>query len=271
MEQNTHNTAAQFWGNTRIQRSVVFVLVILGVFLAAQTGLTLKEYGAVGTETPPQSTVTVTGSGEVFAVPDTAEFTFSVVEERETVEAAQEIATEKGNRAIAFLKENGVTEENIKTTDYRVSPRYEFHRGVCPQGQYCPPGGNRVLAGFEVRQTISVEVDDTEKAGTLLSGLGEIGVSDISGLQFTIENEEELRRQARQQAIEDAKTKARALAEDLDVSFARIVNFHENGNRPFPEFGVMGRGGDAAAASAPQLPAGENKITVNVTIVYELR
>ena len=51
---------------------------------------------------------------------------------------------------------------------------------------FCPPGGERILKGFEVSQNISVKVRDTEKAGKVIAGIGELGASDISGLNLQL-------------------------------------------------------------------------------------
>jgi uncharacterized protein YggE len=92
-----------------------------------------------------------------------------------------------------------------------------------------------------------------------------------------VENEDGVKNEARTEAIAKAKEKAAQLAKDLGVTLVRITTFSEGGNFPM----AYGRGGgvlmkamsaDAAIAPAPaDIPAGENKYTANVTIVYEIR
>lgn len=261
------------WAHKHVRNAVIAALLVLAVFLAVQTANSMKRFSVIGKDIPTQSTISVQGQGEVFAVPDIAMFTFSVVEEKTTVNEAQTVATEKGNQAIAYLEDNGIEDKDIKTVNYSVQPQYDYIRQECREG-FCPPG-ERQLRGFEVRQTVQVKVRDTESAGNLLSGLGEIGVSQVSGLNFTIDDDEQLKQDAREQAIADAKEKAQTLAQDLDVDLVRIINFHESGNVPMRERyddAALGMGGDGAAEqSAPALPTGENKITSNVSITYEIR
>lgn len=251
-------------------------LGMLALFLLVMTISQLKEFRFIGTGVPATNTITVSGKGEVFAVPDTGEFTVSVREDAETVDAAQDEATKKINAVIDYLKSAGVEEKDIKTVNYNVNPKYEWEEKICAPGTYCAPG-RQTLIGFEVSQSLSVKVRDTKKAGELLSGVGGKGASEVSGLSFTIDDEDNLRAEARAQAIEDAEKKAEALADELDVKIVRVVGFYEDaGGYPIPY--AYGKGGmdmamNAVAESraAPSLPTGENKILLNVNITYEIR
>ena len=271
MHNETNNNCCSF-GGRRAKKMLVLVLLVLAVFLVFKTLNTIKEYRFIGGGISETNTINVSGEGEVFAVADIAEFSFSVVEEKETVTEAQEIAAQRVNSILDFLKKSDVKETDIKTTNYNVYPRYEFVRENC-SGGICPPGGERVLKGFEVSQSISVKVRDTEDAGTVLSGIGERGATNVSGLSFTIDDEDDLQEEARKIAIEDAQVKAKQLAKDLDVKLVRVVSFSEFGNSPrfktfaVPEMAVM----DSVGGGIPEIPVGENKITSNVSITYEIR
>lgn len=265
--------------DTRIRAFIVVVLIALALFLFVEAFSVLKSYRYIGSGVTATNTITVSGEGEVFAVPDTATFSVSVIERAKDVETAQTAATKKGNAIIAYLKEQGIEEKDIQTTDYNVSPQYEYQSASCPRAEgseevvYCPPGKS-VLTGFEVSQTLTVKVRDTEKAGGLLSGVGSLGASSVSGLSFTVADEDLLQAQARDKAITDAKQKAESLAKSLGVSAVRVVGFSENGNYPYyyakaeMSMAMDARGG---AAPSPALPVGQNKIISNVTITYEIR
>jgi uncharacterized protein YggE len=134
-------------------------------------------------------------------------------------------------------------------------------------------GETRVLIGYEVRQTLSVKVRDTDEAGTIAAGVGGLGVTDIYGPNFTIDDEDDLKRDARKEAIKDAQQKARELAKDLDVRLVRVVSFSENGGGYHPMYAraEMSMDSSAGSAPAPELPVGENQINAYVTITYEIR
>lgn len=253
------------------------VLALLALYLFVQVISEFKSMRYIGSGVSASNTITVSGEGEVTAVPDTATFSVTIQERAKTVAAAQELATDKSNDIVDYLKEQGIDEKDIQTADYSVYPEYEYSTKVCAAGEYCVPG-KQTLVGYQVSQTVTVKVRDTEQAGDLLTGVGERGATQVSGLSFTIDDEEALQASARDEAIAQAKDKADDLAKALGVDVVRVVGFSESGNYPMPYY-AYGRGGVAMDAvssqemktSAPALPTGENKIVSNVTITYEIR
>lgn len=251
-------------------------LAMLALFLFIAALKSLKEYKYVGSGVAASNTITVTGDAEVYAVPDIATFSVSVQEEAKQVEAAQETATQKTNAIIEYLRGEGIEERDIKTTEYSVYPQYDYVQEVAREGVYTP--GRQVLRGYQVSQTITVKVRDTEKAGTLLSGVGSLGATNVSGLSFTIDDEDELKADAREEAIAEARAKADELADQLGVEIIRVVGFYEESGGYQPYYGKGGvaydmavRSEAAMAAPAPELPTGENKIMSNVSVTYEIR
>ncbi|MFT5849870.1 MAG: hypothetical protein ACI9H6_000696, partial [Patiriisocius sp.] len=249
-----------FMGKTYVQ--VLVALVLLGVIasLASYTHLTLKE--SKGTFTG-ETTISVSGEGEVLAKPDIGQFSFAVRAEGVDAVEAQENSAEAINAIIAYLEGADVKEEDVKTQNYNLNPKYRYEERACSFDGYCPPG-ERVIDGYEVYQNVSVKVRDLDNAGTLISNVGERGATNISSLQFTIDDESALEAEAREKAIVDAKAKAQVLADDLGLKLDRIVGFHENGGGSYEydrsyakaefaedSFGVQ---------SAPSLPVGENEI-----------
>lgn len=221
------------------------------------------------------TTISVTGTGEAMAVPDIATFSFSVRAEGADATAAQAASAEAVNAVMAYLKEQGIEEKDIKTENYTLNPKYNYEPRPCPMGMYCPPS-EPVQEGFEVYQSVSVKVRDTNKAGTLLGGVGEKGATDISGLSFTIDNEEKLKSDARALAIADAKAQAEVLAEQLEVRLVEMIGFYEEmPSNPYYGYGGammdMAMSERAEMAPTPDLPAGENTVTSRVTLTYKIR
>jgi uncharacterized protein YggE len=96
----------------------------------------------------------------------------------------------------------------------------------------------------------------------------------VSGLTFTIDDEDKLNADARDKAIADAREKAEVLADQLGVSLVRIVGFSENDGGYTPMYmkrEVALMSADAAGGAAPELPMGENKIISRVSVTYEIR
>jgi len=249
-------------------------LGVLALFLLVATLSELKSYSYIGSGVTATNTISVSGEGYVFAVPDTALFSVTVQNTAKDVKTAQDATTKQGNDIIAYLKLQAVDEKDIQTTDYSVNPQYEWSQGACPQAGYCP-NGKQILTGYQVSETLSVKVRDTTKAGMLLSGVGSRGATQVSGLSFIIDNEDAVKDAARDQAIAQAKSKAEVLAKSLGVSLVRVVGFSEGGGgRPMPDVFAkytVGMGGGPEASPAPNIPVGQNKIVSDVNIMYEIR
>ncbi|MCH8050012.1 SIMPL domain-containing protein [Patescibacteria group bacterium] len=271
---NDAQSVMHYMRHDKIKGSIILVLLLLSLFLFVKTVGEIKSYRFIGGGVPATNTITVSGVGEVFAVPDIGSFSFSVSEEKVTVKEAQAEATRKINVALGLLRGANVEERDIKTTAYNVYPQYTYIREICKPGFPCG-GGKRELTGYNVSQTISVKIRDIDKAGEILAEIGSVGVTNVSGLNFTIDDEDELKRDARREAIDDARAKAKQLARDLGVKLIRVVSFSEGGGYPVYarsfdlaiESTVFGAGG----LEAPEIPVGENKITSNVSITYEIR
>ena len=247
---------------------------LLSLTLVAVT-VALMSYAVVNFEGKSpndyEATVSVSGEGEVLAVPDIGKFSFSVNAEGKTAIEAQEASGTAINDIMAFLREQGIEENDIKTQSYNQYPKYRWEERICPFGSYCPPG-ERIQDGFEVTQTVSVKVRDTDEAGAVIAGVGERGATNISGLNFTIDDMEALRSEARELAIEDAKAKAELLANQLGVDLVRIVSFNENGGYPpyFEERAFMAMDSAESGFGGAELPVGEESTKVSVNITYEI-
>lgn len=244
------------------------LIFILCLFVATKTLTELKSWDSLGKNLSTTSTISVTGKGEVIAIPDIATFSFSVSEEASVVADAQAKATKKMNASLDFLKKSGIADKDIKTTDYNIYPRYEYTGGTTYY-----PGGKQVLVAYVVSQNITVKVRKISEAGTLLSGIGELGVTNVSSLNFSVDKYDDVVKEARAKAISDAKINAEKLANDLGVKLVRIMDYSDSSYNPSPVYyaKAMSAGVSSDMMRAPELPAGESKITSNVTITYEIR
>ncbi len=258
-----------FWstsaGNGPVRIAITSVLAILVLFLLVETVNVVQNFGQ--STTAPQSTITVSGSGKVTAIPDTAMINYRVTNTALKVSAAQEETTRVGDAALAVLKKQGVADTDIKTTSYSINPHYEYR--PCVAG-VCPPAK---ITGYNVTQAISVKVRDTKKVGAILDGLGSVGVTNLTGPNFIVGDTTTLKNQARAKAIIQAKAQAETLASQLGVRLVRITNFVENSNiqRPFPILFSASAHTNSVRKNVPTIPIGENEYTENVSITYEIK
>lgn len=222
----------------------------------------------------------VSGEGKVVAVPDVAEFTFSLITQGgKDLGRIQQENTERVNRAIGFVKSEGVGAKDIKTENYSVEPRYQYfncgpvilRESGSESARPCPPPE---IVGYTITQTVSVKVRDFSKIGTLLSGVVSAGANSVSQLNFTVDDPTKLENEAREEAIAKAKEKAEMVAKAGGFSVGRLISIQEGGGyypqRIYALEAKGGFGGDAAAMPAPSVEPGSQEIRVNVALVYEI-
>jgi len=217
--------------------------------------------------------IAVSGEGKVTARPDIARINAAVVTQEEFLKEAQGDNTTKTNVLVAYLKSVGVQESDIKTVGYNIYPQYSYpqpcYSGICPITNDQPR-----ITGYQVRTSYEITVRDLERAGEILGGVVGAGANEVGGINFTIDEPDQLQADARKKAIDDAKAKAEKLAKDLGRRLGPIINFSEGGYYPpiMYKSEIMaadGRGG--GGVSSPSIPPGENEIMVNVSVTYELR
>jgi uncharacterized protein YggE len=236
-----------------------FFLVVLSIL-----AITATSFLARGTDSLNENTISVTGTSEVNAAPDIASFSFSVSEVSLNPQEAQEVISQKIVVILEGLEELSVEEDDIRTNSYSINPKYQWLRSENKQE----------LIGYDVRQNAEVTLRDLARAPEALTLFAASGVDNLYGPNFEIEDPEALQEQARLEAIDDAKNQARRLARDLGVKLGDIVSFneHSGGYYPQPYFARSLSMDFAEEVSVePLLPAGENEISSQVTIVYEIR
>lgn len=239
--------------------ALLIALTVLVGFMARNEA---REYKYIGVPEDVRNTITVTGTGEVTAIPDIATVNLGTKIERVEVADAQEENTRIMNRVHAILKAEGVAKEDIKTTSYTIYPRYDYDR----------KSGTQTLRGYEVSQNVTVKIRDLDDIGDILGAVGRSGANQVGGINFTIDDLEVLQDEAREKAFEDAKEKAETLSKLMGVKLRRVVSFNESGGPiPYPRYAYAETALSVADASVvPEIEPGSTDISVNVSVTYEI-
>ena len=238
---------------------ILLDILILGIIL----NLVLFVMPAVrnyGKSLITSRTLMVSASGRTFAAPDIAESSFSVVSRGKNPEELADTNNQKISAVIAFLKSSGLDEKDIKTTGYNLSPDY----------RYDPQTERNFITGYTMTQTVSVKIRDLAKVAEIIGGLTPLGVNQIGGINFTIDDQETALSEARADAFTKAKRKAQEIASQGGVRLGRVLNVSESfGPIPIPY--AYGFGGDSIKATAlPTIEPGAQELTTQVTMTYEI-
>lgn len=240
---------------------VILLLVFLLVWLAVDISNKAQE---------SENFITISGTGEVYVKPDLGLITFSTLTQASTVAEALSQNTVKMNSVIEVVKKEGVQDKDLKTTNFSIYPKYEWHRELNCFISSCPLS-RRVLTGYEVSQSLQVKIRDLVKIGDIIQSATDQGANQVSSLQFTVDDQDGLKEEAREQAIKEAKDKAETLARQLDIKLVRIVNFSEGGQFPQPYYSYATEDALSKGGGAPSIETGENKIQVTVSLTYQIK
>ncbi len=261
----------EFFGSEDGKRLVkwgTWALIALTVFLGMRAIIAFKEWRM---PSYTGSTISVTGEGKANLVPDIATFSFTVSADGLTASEAQSLVTPKMNAILAALKELGVEDKDINTSDYSLWPKYRYENIACSPS-YCPPS-KQVEDGFTANHNVTVKIRNRDIANLAIGAAGDKGATNISNLVFTVDDPSKLLMEARKVAIEDAKAQAKELAKSLDVKLVRITGFYEeSGGYPRPYAAYGGKSVEMTTMdSAPNIPIGEQETDVRVTVTFEIR
>ena len=247
------------WHSSQLKTVALAVFSIAVLIWAAGQ---LKAYKFIGSNLATTRSITVSGEGKRFVRADlaTVQFTISTEAGTNNLATVQDKNSSIANAVIGFAKSQGVKDEDIKTTNYSIFPRYNYSQ----KGQE--------FLGYTIRQDVQLKIRDLAKVGAILNGVVGEGANEVSNLQFTVDDPKKPQDEARDDAIADAKAKADKLAKQLGVKLVRVMSYSENtGGQPpiyFSEAAYskgMGGGGPA-----PDIQTGQNEIKSFVSLTYEI-
>lgn len=257
-EKNMEKSIWPDWPKNKLFFVLLAILMVYSVvYLAFAIEARIKENDQIGKAPHERDTITISGQGEALGAPDVAVVNVGMIAEGATVVAAQSDNTEKMNKLIQSFKEMGIDSKDLQTVDYTIYPKYDYNEGRSD------------IVGYRVSQSVEVTIRDLSKISLALSAAGEAGANQVSGVSFEIDDPDELKQQARLEALADAQNKAENIAAALGVDLGQVVGFSESTATPYAgrQAFAEGLGG---AGEAPQIETGTLDITSNVTVTFEI-
>ncbi|MEA2022951.1 MAG: SIMPL domain-containing protein [Actinomycetota bacterium] len=241
-----------------MRRLAIGLLAGAAILVAACTpSVTVENTGAEGTSA---SGIAVSGRGEVLGTPDTLQMSFGVSVLRPTVKQAVTDAATLADQLISTLGSSGVAGDDIQTANYSIHPEYDYSQE------------QRKLVGYRVGNTVTAKIRDIDAAGSVIdaavSGVGD--EIQVSGVSFSIEDDEELLSAARDTAWEDARSKAQQLADLAGLTLGKAVMISESvtGTPPQPLYRAAF---DEAAVGSVETPieAGQQQVAVTLQVRFD--
>ena len=239
------------------------VMGLLAIFLLAYGFMTGNAKSAAAAEDVSRNSLSVSGQGKIFVKPDIAYVTIGVTTEAKSAKDAQSENSQNLAKVFSALKSAGISEIDIRTVNYDLSPRYDYINTKEVQKQ--------VLKGYVVTNQVQVTVRNVDNVGKVLDGATNAGANLSGGVTFSLSEPkmDTAYTDALNKALKNGSGKAETLAKGLGVSIGKPKEVVENGaSYPQPVYGGIRNEAKAVEVSTP-ISTGQMEITATVSLKYE--
>jgi uncharacterized protein len=208
----------------------------------------------------------VSGTGEISITPDIATLNLGVMAQEASVSQAQSAASEAMSKVMKALTDAGIASKDIQTGYFSISQ----------QTRWDDMKKMDVPMGFQVTNMVTVKIRAIDKVGDIIDavvGAGE-DLIRINGINFSVENPAQYYSEARQKAMDAAKTKASELAKLAGVNLGQPTYINENAQYT-PYYGGYANFSVAVPAPsmgsvAPPISSGQTTVTISVQVAYSV-
>jgi uncharacterized protein YggE len=209
-----------------------------------------------------RSTISVSGTGEVTAIPDMAVVSLGVEVEEDTVQAAMDKAAAAMDSVIAVLRANGIAEKDIQTQWFNIYPVRNWTEG------------EGTIVGYQVTNTVSVKVREVDATGRIIDAVAKAGgdLIRINGVSFTMDDPSKYFADARAEAVADATEKAQQLADLAGVQLGAPFYISEGGGyTPTPIYmDYAMRSYEGSSVPTTPMNPGETEIILVVQMAFTI-
>ena len=228
----------------------IAAVMVAGVLVAATGG------GAQAANDPTDDSITVSGVGTAAGTPDTLTVDFTVRERRPTVQAALNAQSHDTDLLVAALKKDGLKDADITTTDLELYKVHNHKTG---------------FIGYQASESVEASISPLDSAGQAISDAASSSSHvDIGGMSFSISDMTALMKTARDNAYADAKARATQYAGLSSRTLGRVEHVTEKVNDNGPVFFGASAGTAGGSVKAVPISPGQQTVTVNVTVVFQI-
>jgi uncharacterized protein YggE len=209
------------------------------------------------------NTVYVGADGKYETAPDTAVLQFNVSVQEESTQAAYQHASKDVEQVRDVLRTNGIEPKAATIGFFSVQPAYEWKNG------------RQKPIGYRVTTDVTLKLKEFSKIGPIIGQLADTNVSESQSLNYTLENMDE----AKNKAVEDAYRRAHNSADALarasgrtlaELSYASVDTF--DNQRIFPHMArAMAAAPSAVPAPTEEFTPQNVTLTAHVNAVFNLK
>ncbi len=202
------------------------------------------------------SELSVVGEGKVEVIPDiaTVDVGISITNGANVTDVRKNI-DETNNKIVAAMTQLGIKRPDIKSQNYSIFPNYVYENNQDTQ------------RGYNGNVTISIKVRNVALVSRVMEEATKAGANQVQGTQYSVENPNKYREEAREKAIANAKDQAQKLAKNLGIKLGKVTNIVESsGASDAPMYAMREQ---ALGGGSANLQPGSQSITSVVTLYFE--
>src|SRR5262249_8504298 len=154
----------------------------------------------VQTAAPQLNTIYAGGDGKFEAAPDPAVLQFNLSSQQDTARAAFDKVAAGAEQVRQVLKSNGLEVKAMQVGSYSVQPVYDWKNP------------KRKVVAFRVTTNVTLKLKDFSKVGPLIDQTGDIEEAKNQSLNYTLEDIEQAKSRAAEDALKKARNQAGAVA-----------------------------------------------------------
>lgn len=205
--------------------------------------------------------ITVNASESVKVVPDMAQVIYGITTQSEDAGKCQEETAEKMNQLIATLKELGIEEKSIQTSNYDLNPRQDWNN-------------NGAIVGYEMSAQVTVSDIPLDQVGDILSKSVSAGVNQVQSVTYLSSQYDASYQEALAKAVQAAQEKAQALADASGSTLGHAVRITEYGNNQAARYQNTMRASakqEMAVEDAMVMMPGEISVEANISVEFAIQ
>jgi uncharacterized protein len=209
------------------------------------------------------ATIQVTGQAKVSEIPDRVYIDIGVTTQAQTSEAAAAENATRLSAVIAAMKRAAGAGAQLTTTEYSISPNYNYPRD----------GGTPTVVGYTVSNAVEVRLDDLRKIGPVIDAATQAGSNNVQGIRFALRDEDAPRNEALREAALKARQDAETLAGALGLKVVGVRSVTEQGPAVvpiYPEGGLRIYAQSAAARAPTPVETGTIDVSATVSLTVEV-
>ena len=210
------------------------------------------------------NSVYVGADGKFESAPDTAVIQFNISVQEDSAQNAFQHATKEAEQVRQVLHSNGIEPKTANIGFLTVQPMYDWKNP------------KQKVIGYRVTTDVTLKLKDFSRIGPITQQLADANVSETQTLNYTLENMDEAKNKAVEDAYRHARNSADAIARASgrivgELSYASVDTF-ENQRMPIPRMArSMAAKAEAAPAPTEEFTPQTVTVTAHVNALFNLK